>query len=170
MTRIALKQFYWLGFSLFCIFSGCSDREVPVEEIVSQADALLEVGQIDGAIVLLEAASESNPDRVDLLEPLAFAYSAIGDPVMAAIAFKRIAELVPQEPEYLLYAAESLTEANDEKGAVARYEEYLAVRPRNRAVWVTLAERRAEAGRLGKALEAYLAAEQLESRAVQRGP
>ena len=66
----------------------------------------MEVGQIEGAIGLLEKGLEAHPNRVDIMEPLAFAYSASGDPVMAGITFKRIAELVPEEPEYLLYSAE----------------------------------------------------------------
>ncbi|MEX0326166.1 MAG: tetratricopeptide repeat protein [Puniceicoccaceae bacterium] len=126
------------------------------------------VGQIEGAIGLLEKGLETNPNRVDMMEPLAFAYSASGDPVMAAITFKRIAELVSEEPEYLLYSAESLLEADDRKGAVARYEEYLEVRPEDRAIWITLAELQAESGRMGEALEAFLAAERIESRPVQQ--
>lgn len=167
MTHLAWKRFYCLGFILLLIFSGCGERQVPVEEIVQQADSLLEVGQLEGAITLLENGLETHPNRVDMMEPLAFAYSAIGDPVMAAITFKRISELVPEEPEYLLYSAESLLEADDNKGAVARYGEYLEARPGDRAVWVTLADLQARSGRISEALEAYLAAEGVEARPVQ---
>ncbi|MEX0331950.1 MAG: tetratricopeptide repeat protein [Puniceicoccaceae bacterium] len=128
----------------------------------------MEVGQIEGAISLLEKGLDSNPNRVDIMEPLAFAYSASGDPVMAAITFKRIADLVAEEPEYLLYSAESLLEADDRKGAVARYEEYLEVRPEDRAIWITLAELQADSGRMGEALEAFLAAERIQTRPVQQ--
>lgn len=128
---------------------------------------MMEVGQMEGAINLLEGCLEQDPDRVDVLEPLAFAYSANGDPVMAAITFKRIAELVPAQSEYLLYSAESLIEAGDTKGAVDRYEEYLENRPGDRAVWVILARLQADNGRLSEAIEAYLSAEQVEPRAVQ---
>jgi len=168
MTRIAWKPFPYLGFILFLIFSGCGGKQVSIEELLQQADSLLEVGQIDGAIVLLERGLESDPNRVDLLETLAFAYSANEDPVLAAITFKRIVELVPEQAEFLIYSAESLIEANDSKGAVARYEEYLHMRSDDRAVWVTLAELQVGSGRLGDALDAYLAAEQLEHRPLEQ--
>jgi predicted Zn-dependent protease len=168
MIRLVWKPISLLGFILLFFFSGCGEREASVEELVQQAESLLEVGQIDGAVVLLERGLEKDPNRVDMLEPLAFAYSASGDPVMAAITFKRISNLVPGEPEYLLYSAESLIEAVDLKGAVARYEEYLEKRPEDRAIWVTLADLHKKAGHRGEALEAYLAAERLHSRASQQ--
>ncbi|HSH09827.1 MAG TPA: tetratricopeptide repeat protein [Oceanipulchritudo sp.] len=135
---------------------------------MAQAESLMDGGQIEGAINILERCLELDANRVDVLEPLAFAYSANGDPVLAAMTFKRIAELLPKQPEYLLYSAESLLEAKDRKGAVIRYKEYLAVRPRDRAVWTTLAGLQVESGHISEALEAYLAAEQLESRASQQ--
>jgi tetratricopeptide (TPR) repeat protein len=164
MMRTVWKTFIPLGFITLLFFSGCGEREVPIEERVSQAESLLDAGQIDGAILILERCLEREPDRVDVLEPLAFAYSGKGDPVMAALTFKRIAELVPSQPEYLLYAAESLVESDDSKGAVACYDEYLSKRPEDRAVWVTLAQLQASSGRQSEALEAWLAAEQVESR------
>ena len=42
------------------------------------------------------------------------------------------------------------------------------MRQSDRAIWVTLAELQAESGRLGEALSAYLAAEQVEPRPVQQ--
>ena len=168
MIRLAWKPFIPLGFIIVLIFSACGEREVPIEERVIQAESLLDAGQIDGAILILERCLERQADRVDVLEPLAFAYSAQGDNVMAAFFFKRIAELVPAQAEYLLYAAESLLEAEDTKGAVACYREYLAKRPRDRAVWVSLAELSNASGRQSEALEAWLAAEQVESRSLQQ--
>jgi tetratricopeptide (TPR) repeat protein len=168
MTRIAWNRFYPLGFILLLVFSGCGEQEPPVEERVAQAEALLDAGQIENAIRILERANESAPERVDVLEALAFAYAAEGDPVLASLTFRRIAELVPQRPEYLLYAAESLLEAGDNKGAVAAYRAYLEQRPDDRPVQVALADLFTAQGRLSEALEALLAAEQLESRTPQR--
>lgn len=166
--RIVWKTFLPLWFIIFLFFPGCGEREVPIEELVDQAESMLDAGQIDSAILILERCLERQADRVDVLEPLAFAYSAKGDAVMAAFSFKRIAELVPAQAEYLLYAAESLLEAGDSKGSVACYGEYLAKRPKDRAVWVTLAELHIENGRQSEALEAWLAAEQIESRSLQQ--
>ncbi|MGA1205205.1 MAG: tetratricopeptide repeat protein [Opitutales bacterium] len=168
MIRIAWKQILRFGFILFLLLSGCAERQPTVEELVGQAEDLLNVGQIDGAIVLLERGLEQEPNRVDLLEPLAFAYAADQDPMLAAMTFMRIAELVPEQAEYLIYAAESLIEGGDTEGAVAPYREYLKVRPTDRPVWITLAEMHRSSGRTGEALEAYLAAEQLEAKASQQ--
>lgn len=165
MIRLAWKQILTLGFIFFILFSGCAKREATIEERIAQAEELLNVGQIDGAILLLETALEQDPRRVDVMEPLAFAYAANQDPMLAAMTFMRIAELVSDQPEYLIYAAESLIEAGDVTGAIEPYRDYLVARPSDRAVWTILAKMHKEAGRLGESLEAYLASEQLESKA-----
>jgi tetratricopeptide (TPR) repeat protein len=168
MRRLAWKRLQPLWFILLVVFSGCGESEPSIEQRVAQAETLLDAGQIDSAIRLLENASERAPERVDVLESLAFAYAAADDPVLASLTFQRIAELVPQRPEYLLYAAEYLLEAGDGKGAVTAYRAYLDVRPDDRAVWVALGDMMISQGRLNEALEALLAAEQLEGRASQR--
>lgn len=133
-----------------------------------QAEELLDAGQIENAILILEKSQERAPERVDVLEALAFAYAAKGDPMLASMTFLRISELVPQRPEYRLYAAETLLNAGDPKGAVAQYTSYLEVRPEDRPVWVTLADLYISQGRLNEALDALLAAEQIEARSQQR--
>ena len=166
--RIAWRPLYLSGFILFLIFSGCGKRELPLEEQVLQAETLLDAGQIESAIRILEHCRERAPERVDILESLAFAYSASGDPILASLTFTEIAELVPGRSEYLLYAAESLLEAGDRKGAVSQYERYLKRRPKDRAVWVALADLHIEQGRLSKALEALLEAEKTDSQPRQQ--
>lgn len=166
--RKAWKLYTGLGFILFLIFTGCGERQPPVDELVVQAEELLDAGQIENAILILEKCQERAPERVDVLEALAFAYAAQGDPILASMTFTRISELVPQRPEYRLYAAETLLEAGDFKGAVAQYAAYLEVRPEDRAVWVALADLHISQGRLNEALDALLAAEQVEARSQQR--
>jgi tetratricopeptide (TPR) repeat protein len=168
MMRIAWKPYIGLGFILFLIFSGCGERQPPVDELVVQAEELLDAGQIENAILILEKCQDRAPERVDVLEALAFAYAAKGDPMLASMTFLRISELVPQRPEYRLYAAETLLEADDFKGAVAQYAAYLEARPEDRAVWVGLADLHISQGRLNEALDALLAAEQIEARSQQR--
>jgi predicted Zn-dependent protease len=166
--QLAWKQVWSLGFILFLLFSGCGERELPVEDLVAQAETLMDAGQIENAILILERCQERAPERVDVMESLAFAYAASGDPMLASMTFARIAELVPDRPEYFLYAAESLLEAGDPKGAVDRYDNYLKAQPMDRAVWVALADLQISQGQLNLALEALLAAEQVESRPFQR--
>ncbi|NDV62099.1 tetratricopeptide repeat protein [Puniceicoccales bacterium CK1056] len=166
--QLAWKQVWSLGFILFFFFSGCGERERPVEDLVMQAETLMDAGQIESAILILERCQERAPERVDVMEALAFAYAAEGDPMLASMTFASIAEIVPDRPEYYLYAAESLLEAGDSKGAVGQYNRYLTVQPLDRAVWVALADLQISQGAMNEALEALLAAEQVESRAVQR--
>lgn len=166
--QLAWKTLSLLGFILFAFFSGCGDPEPTVDDRVQQAESLLDAGQIDSAILLLEGVQETHPERVDVLEALAFAYAAKGDPMLASMNFLKIAELVPTQTEYLLYAAESLLEANDVKGAIDQYRAYLHARPDDRAIWVALADLYRSRGRTTEALDAYLASEQLEPRAQQR--
>ncbi|NBD39375.1 MAG: tetratricopeptide repeat protein [Verrucomicrobia bacterium] len=168
MRRIPWKPLRVLGFIFLAFFAGCGEKEPTIDELVERAESHLDAGRLENAIILLSEARERGEERVDVLEPLAFAYAAKGDPTLAALTFSRIAELVPEQPEYLLYAATSLLDAEDRKGAVARYREYLERRPDDRAIWVTLAEVQREAGRHGEALEAYLAAEKIQSRPEQQ--
>jgi len=167
MIRLAWKQILYSGFILFVIFSGCAKKEATIEELILQAEDLQNVGQFDGAIVLLEKGLEREPNRVDLLEELAFAYSANKDPMLAAMSFMRIAELVPDQPEYLIYAANSMTEAGDAVGAVGVYEQYLTENPSDRPVWLILAEMQKQRGNLSDSLEAFLAAEKVQGSSEQ---
>lgn len=166
--QLAWKPFRVLGFILIVFIAGCGAPEPTLDEQVAQAEGLLDAGQIESAIRILETCRERAPERVDILESLAFAYAAQDDPVLASLTFIEIAERVPQRAEYLLYAAESLLEADDPKGAVDQYQAYLDLRPEDRAVWVTLADLQVRQGQLNKALEALLEAEQIEERASQR--
>jgi len=168
MRGIPWKSLRVLGFIFSAFLAGCGEKEPTVGELVERAERLLEAGRVDNAIILLTEAEERAGERVDVLEPLAFAYAAKGDPTLAALTFTRIAEKVAERPEYLLYAATSLLDADDRKGAIARYREYLQRRPDDRAIWVTLGEVLRESGRQGEALEAYLAAERIESRSAQQ--
>jgi len=165
---LAWKSVYAAGFIFLLLLAGCGEKQPPLEEQLQQAESLLDAGQIDGAIRLLEQSRERAPQRVDIMESLAFAYAAAGDPVLASMTFIEIADQVPQRPEYLLYAAESLLEAGDSKGAVAQHVAYLERRPEDRAVWVGLADLYAGQGLLSKALESLLAAERVESRPSQQ--
>jgi tetratricopeptide (TPR) repeat protein len=154
---------------IFClIIFGCAPKEPPLEEVLAQADLMLDSGQADAALTLLEAARERAGERVDILEPMAYAHLAAGDPLMAAMTFARVAELAPELPEYQLFAAHAFVEAGDPRGGAQRYRAYLEQYPEDRAVWVALAELEAEQGRQREALEAYLQAENVQSRTQQQ--
>lgn len=168
-----IMQTVWrsLGRILFIsvlLFFGCAPKEPTLEERVAQAEALLDAGQIDAAIRLLNVCQEQAPERVDVLEALAFAHSAQGDVLFSSMIFIQIAELVPERPEYRLYAAESLREAGDDTAAIVQYRMYLLTQPKDTAIWVTLADIYEAKGNLPDALECLLAAEQIKSRPKQK--
>lgn len=155
---------------LLLFLSACSEPKPSLDQQIRSAEAYLDSGQIQSAITVLTQLEQEYGHRVDILEPLAFAYSASDDHTMAALTFSRIAELAPNRPEYLLYAATALLEGNDRKGAVARFRAYLQKEPDDRAIWVTLAEIEEKSGNRNKALEAYLAAENIQPRPAQQFP
>lgn len=168
MIRLAWKQILYSGFILFLFFSGCSQREASIEELILQAEDLQNVGQFEAAVTLLEGALQREPNRVDVLEELAFAYAADKDPMSAAMNFMRIAELVPDQPEYFIYAANSMTDGGDLVGAVEIYKQYLQKNPSDRAVWLILANLQQDRGNLSGALEAYLAADKVTASVEQQ--
>jgi tetratricopeptide (TPR) repeat protein len=158
----------WILFILLLLFSGCGPKEPTLDEKIAQAEALLDAGQLEAAIRLLNNCQEEAPERVDVLEALAFAHSAQGDPLLSAMIFAQIAELVPDRAEYRLYAAESLREAEEDEAAIEQYRMYLLTHPRDTAVWGTLANIYEDNGSLPDALECLLAAEQIQSRPDQK--
>jgi len=146
----------------FSFFSGCGEKELSTEEIAIQAEQLLDAGQSDAAIRILEARLEIEPERIDLLEPLAFAYIASNDPVMSAMTFSRIAEITPERVDARIWAAQSLKEAGDNSGAVNQYKLYLEQSPSDRSIWITLAELEEDLGNLSQSLDAYLRADAIQ--------
>jgi len=152
----------WL-LTLF-LLSGCGDKTPTTEEIITRANELMNAGQIEDAIRILEARAQVDGERIDLLEPLAFAYAAVDDPMMAAFTFSKMAEIAPEMPEYHLYAAGSYEEAGDPASAISEYRVYLEEQPGDRAVWTTLGDLERSRGNRNAALEAYLKAEKVEER------
>lgn len=152
-------------FSLICLLvAGCGEKPETVEAVVARGEALLDNGQIDGAILVLEAQNAQTPGRVDVMEPLAFAYSERGEYTEAALLFSQIAQLSAQ-PLYFIYAAQSLLAAQDTVGAIGRYAAYLDAKPDDRGVWVQLAELHMQMGNRSEALDAWLRAERIQPRA-----
>lgn len=168
MNRTVWRPFQALLFIPVLLIPGCGSKEPTLEEKVVQAEALLDAGQIEAAIRLLEHCQELAPERVDVLEALAFAHAAQGDPLFSAMTFLQIAELVPERPEYRLYAAESLREGGDEAEAIVQYRMYLLTQRNDTSIWITLADLYEGRGAFGDALECLLAAEQIEARAAQK--
>ena len=143
---------------------GCSPEPPTREELLAQAEALLNEGEVTAAVVQLEALEREYPESLDVLLSLAFAYVSAGDPAAAAITFARLAELDPTQTAYLLYAADTLRSSGDLAGASAFYQQYLERVPDDIGYWLTLARFERERGRRTDALTAFLRAQRLDPR------
>ncbi len=146
-----LFLFAWIIIGLF----GCTPRDPDPGVTVAAAEEHRDAGDLDEAIELLATHRERDPGSPAILETIAFMYAERGDMTEAAFAFLERYEAVPDEPEYLLYAARSLRTDGDTRGAAGLYRRYLEVEPENRSIWQTLARLEEEAGRFNQAISAY---------------
>ncbi|MDX2110624.1 MAG: tetratricopeptide repeat protein [Verrucomicrobiota bacterium] len=163
------KTFYLVGLFLSTVvlgLSSCAKTQPTAAETLKQANQLLEMRQIDQAIAVLETYNTTHPGNRDILESLAFAYSGKPDPMLAAITFSQLAEQLPDQPEYFLYAAESMANGKDSAGAADFYRKYLELRPNEQAVWQKLAQQLEVANHGPEAINALLQAYKLKPEAT----
>ncbi len=147
----------WVVFLVFAIpNSGCWNGETNPADVLEESALLIEQGKAAQAIELLEEFEQRQPGNVQILEQLGFAYATAGDHTMAALTFSTVAEIPPGEPQYLLYAAQSLIEAGDRPGAIDLYQRYLQERPENAGAWRALGNLALSADRSDMALNAYI--------------
>lgn len=162
------KLFLPLLAALFSILLGCSKPEPTLEERMTEAQNLQDSGELAEAIQLFESLSAEFPQRVDILESLAFAYIEADQQLLAGFTFTTIAEMVETAPEYRIYAAESFATANDRDAALEQYRAYLQEVPNDRSIWLLLAESLDEAGNRSDALDAYLRVDRLRADGATR--
>lgn len=148
---------------LLSTLMACSKPEPTLEERLAQAQSLQDTGELTEAIERFEALSSEFPERVDILESLAFAYIEADQQLLAGFTFTTIAEMVESAPEYRIYAAESFASANDRDAMLEQYRAYLQAVPNDRSIWLVLAETLDEAGNRSDALDAYLRVDRLRA-------
>lgn len=152
-----------LFFAIGLLLTNCGQKDGPdLQATLEEAEALLAEGKLQEGISVLESWDAHHPSPAEILEPLAFAYAAVGDPALAALTFLRLAETSSDQENYVLLAAESLREAGDHSGAVELYRDYLESRPQDDAIWLLLAEQERALGRRTEAIEALMRAAELE--------
>jgi len=137
------------------LFGGCGPREPDAAEVLRRGEQAMERGSPREAVDILEAFEERTPGNPEVVEALAFAHAGVGDPMMAAFYFCRMAELKPEEPSYLLYAAQNMLAAGDAAGAILNYQRYLEQRPQDTGAWLALGELAAKQGQPDVAINAY---------------
>lgn len=142
----------------FTFIFGCGERAPTADEVLAETEALRSSGRIGEAIAQLEDFDRANPGDLRIVESLAFAYLEEGDPATAAMFFARANEIDPSQAEYLLMAAEAWETAGEPDTAISVTEQYLAVRPNDRSVRLSLAETYHHQGNLDAARDRLLQA------------
>lgn len=163
MSRIAKHTLRFRKFTLLpllaCIaLAGCGKPSPDAAETLATANQLIDQGSVGQAIKLLDAFRAENPGDAAIVESLAFAHSRNRDHLMAAITFLDLANLRPDQPEYILFAAEALSMAEDWVGASDQYRRYLQARPQDTAAWIQLGNAEERQDRPALALDAFLKA------------
>ncbi len=147
--------------------AGCSRSDPEAEqaridaEVAAQLDTakrLLYNGNVDQAVSLLEVLDADHPNRPAVIEQLAFAYSEVPDPAMAAFYFDQAYELDNSRSDLALFAAQSHTQMEDWGAAATAYQNYLASEPLDAGAWKQLARAHRSAGKLQPSLDAWLRA------------
>lgn len=146
-----------LGFSF-----GCGKKEITEADVLETARTQADAGGYAPAIATLESYLAEHPGAFPVIDALAFTALDAGDPAVAALYFKRAAEVDPSQPEYLLLAANAMRQSGDTSGAAAAYREYLTARPTDSGAWIQLAELNAGLGNRSAALDAYLQANRIQ--------
>jgi tetratricopeptide (TPR) repeat protein len=139
---------------VFPAFHGCLPSGPDAAEVLGEAEALLAQGRTSQAIDILEEFEERKPGNADVIEQLAFAYAANGDPKMAAHYFSHLAELGPGREQSLVFAAQSMEKAGDQQGAMVTYEKYLTLQPDDAGTQLAYAVLAESMGRPDRALKA----------------
>jgi len=147
---------------------GCqkNDTDAAADAALAQAQALnsaiaaanrqLGAGQTGPGIAALEALSAAHPERLDVVEALAFAYSSTGDDAKAAPLFIEVAARNPQRRALSIYAAGIYADAGDHPNAIQQYRTYLDYFPHDAAAWKDLAQEYEAVHQTRPALDAYL--------------
>jgi tetratricopeptide (TPR) repeat protein len=147
---------------------GCqkTDTDAAADAALAQTQALnsaiaaanrqLGAGQTGPGIAALEALSAAHPERLDVVEALAFAYSSTGDDAKAAPLFIEVAARNPQRRALSIYAAGIYADAGDHPNAIQQYRTYLDYFPHDAAAWKDLAQEYDAVHQTRPALNAYL--------------
>ncbi len=161
---VVRKCLYGFLIVYLLVVSGCGPSEPNLEETLEQANQLLESNSTAQAISLLESYNAFDSGEPRVLESLAFAYSSIGNHRSAAESFQSLANLLPEQPEYYLYAAQALKESDQTEDALQAYLDYLEAIPEDAAIQLEVARLNEELQRWDEALNNYLSSYRLKPR------
>lgn len=155
----SLKEAIFLILSL--IAAGCSSPEDDLALQLNQAKENLDHGSAEQAIKILEELKISYPNHPEILENLAFAFTAAEEFHTAAFYFSQLAEIIPDKIEFYKFSAQSWERAGDLAAAIAQFEAYLLRNPRDWETWRKLADLYLATRQTSNAIHAYANSSQL---------
>ncbi len=125
------------------------------------ANKNLDHGSPEQAIKILEELKIYHPHHPEILENLAFAFTAAEEFQTAAFYFSQLAEKYPKKIEYYKFSAQSWEKAGDLNSAIKLFEAYLLRDPRDWMAWRNLADLYLNTRQTSKAIRAYANSSQL---------
>ena len=128
---------------------------------LNQAKENLDHGSAEQAIKILEELKISYPNHPEILESLAFAFTAEEEFHTAAFYFSQLAEIIPDKIEFYKFSAQSWEKAGDLAAAIAQFEAYLLRNPRDWETWRKLADLYLATRQTSNAIHAYANSSQL---------
>gem|GEM_PF-6292090 len=140
---------------LLLFVPACTNHEKTVERKFGQAQEKLEAGQTDEAIRILEELNHAYPDRLDVVELLAFTHARNNNPLKAARYFVEAARLAPERDDLLLFAAQAFDEAGEQDQAANQYRLYIVDNFNDASGWLALARIEERRKRHLDAIESY---------------
>jgi tetratricopeptide (TPR) repeat protein len=164
MARLLRSVFFTfppLFFSLFFLVA-CSDPETKFEEELGRAGFLIEQGQYDQAIEVLNRLNKDFPDRGLVLQEMGRAYERADEQFFAGLFYEQASRADADFAELLFPAAVMFRAEGDRNRALATIDDYLELYPDDAEAWRLSADLLAESGRSQPALSAHLRAERLD--------
>lgn len=141
---------------LLFLSPGCANPDKLAEKRFGEAQEKLDGGETEEAIRLLEELHQSHPDRLDVVEFLAFTYARNNNPRQAAHYFTEAAILAPDRDDLLLFAAQALEEAGELEEAANHYGLFIVDNFDDFSGWQGLARLEKRRGHHQGAIDAYL--------------
>lgn len=141
---------------LSVVFQACSSPEEKFQARLAEAQAAMDAENPAEAIVILNEVDQQTPDRLEVVEFLAFAHARNNNPSASADAFIRAHQLSPGHGEFLLFAGQAREEAGDLDQASDHYRLYVTEHYEDFTGWQALARAEEKRLRHRDALDAYL--------------
>ena len=155
----SIKGAIFLILSLITI--GCSSPEDELALQLNLANKNLDHGSPEQAIKILEELKISYPNHPEILENLAFAFTATEEFHTAAFYFSQLAEKFPDKIEFYKFSAQSWEKTGDLNAAIKLFEAYILRNPRDWKTWRNLADLYLTTRQTSKAIRAYANSSQL---------